>query len=32
MEAVQAFLRQGLNERSTLEEGAAALAALVGAG
>jgi flagellar biosynthesis/type III secretory pathway ATPase len=31
MEAVQAFLRQGLNERSTLEEGAAALTALVGA-
>ena len=30
MDAVQTFLRQGLNERSTLEEGAAALAALVG--
>ncbi len=30
MDAVQAFLRQGLNERSTLEEGAAALAALAG--
>ncbi len=29
-DAIQAFLRQGLNERSTLEEGAAALAALAG--
>ena len=30
IEAVQAFLRQGLHERSTLEESAAALAQLVG--
>jgi flagellum-specific ATP synthase len=30
IETVQAFLRQGLNEKSSLEEGAAALAALVG--
>ena len=30
MDAVQAFLRQGLNEKSTIEEGAAALAALAG--
>jgi flagellum-specific ATP synthase len=32
IEAVQAFLRQGLEERATLAESAAALAALVGGG
>jgi len=30
MDAISAFLRQGLNERSSFEESAAALAALAG--